>query len=167
MNKPTNKPPDTSGPRLTAKMEHYCQRFTTGSTIGDKSASYREAYAVGPDTLQNTVNTKAWELHQHPLVSERIRELTQARDTDNAVTVHSLCKELETDRQLANSLDKPNPAFTLGKARLHGLGDNRQTDAASVLNALAGLVQQLDARNEPPPMPEPPAISSTCERIEE
>ena len=160
-----NKPPDTSGPRtadnLTPKQEAFAQAYIA---TGEATAAYKQAYNCD-DMQPQSINRTSWELMQHPGITSRIAQLRQ--DKAPVCTVESLVLELESDRKLSNSLDKPSAQFSLGKGKLMGFLDNKQTSAEGVLVALSGLVAQLDKRNEPPPMPEPPAISSTCERIEE
>ena len=150
---------------LTPMQECFAQAYVR---LNDASKAYREAYPEqSANSKPESINRNAHELSKHHAgIVARINQLRE----DGTCTVASLSRDLQEDRRLARSLGQCGPAIaaTGMRAKLHGHIDSNKTDAAGVLTALAGLVQQLDARHQDtPPMPEPPAISSTCERIEE
>jgi hypothetical protein len=73
--------------------------------------------------LPASINNKAYELRTNVDVTSRINDLQARVAKKFEVTVESLTKEFEEDRQLARELDMPAAAIaaTNGKARIHGL----------------------------------------------
>lgn len=105
--------------KLTIKQEGFCKDFIA---TGNASEAYRRNYNAGK-MLPDSVTNKAYELMQNVGVTSRIQELQVILQKKFEVTVESLTKELDEDRQLARDLGQPGAAISaLGvKARIHGL----------------------------------------------
>ncbi|AWG26006.1 terminase small subunit [Flavobacterium kingsejongi] len=56
---------------LTIKQENYCQAYVR---LGNKSVAYREAYSASK-MKPETVNRAAFELHENPNITARIKEI--------------------------------------------------------------------------------------------
>ena len=89
---------------------------------GNQSEAYRQAYNT-ENMLPDSVTSKASELMRNVHVSSRVTELQQQVAKKFEVTVESLTRELEEDRQLARELGQPGAAISAlnVKARIHGL----------------------------------------------
>lgn len=105
--------------KLTPKQEGFCRDFIM---TGNQSEAYRLNYNT-EKMLKASVNNKAYELRTNVAVTARITALQAMVSKKFEVTVESLTKEFEEDRQLARDLDMPAAAIaaTNGKARIHGL----------------------------------------------
>ena len=105
--------------KLTPKQEGFCQDYITTSS---QTRAYELNYNV-KNMQKNSIHSKAHELMQNGDVTVRINELQARVAKKFEVTVESLTKEFEEDRQLARELDMPSAAIaaTNGKARIHGL----------------------------------------------
>jgi hypothetical protein len=73
--------------------------------------------------LPASINNKAYELMQNVDITSRIATLQERIAKKFEVTVESLTKELDEDRQLARDLEMPSAAISAlsVKARIHGL----------------------------------------------
>ena len=109
----------TKKKKLTPKQEGFCQDYIT---TGNQTRAYELNYNV-KNMLPASINNKAYELRKNVDVTSRINELQERVAKKFEVTVESLTKEFEEDRQLARELDMPSAAIaaTNGKARIHGL----------------------------------------------
>lgn len=105
--------------KLTPKQEKFCRVFIE---TGNQSEAYRQAYNT-ENMMAETVTKKASELMANGHVKGRVTQLQQQVAKKFEVTVESLTKEFEEDRQLARELGQPSAAIaaTNGKARIHGL----------------------------------------------
>ena len=105
--------------KLTPKQEGFCQDYITTSS---QTRAYELNYNV-KNMQKNSIHSKAHELMQNGDVTVRINELQARVAKKFEVTVESLTREFEEDRQLARDLDMPAAAIaaTNGKARIHGL----------------------------------------------
>jgi phage terminase small subunit len=105
--------------KLTPKQEGFCQDYIT---TGSQTRAYQLNYNAGK-MLPSTINNKAYELRMQGDITARINDLQARVAKKFEVTVESLTKEFEEDRQLARELDMPAAAIaaTNGKARIHGL----------------------------------------------
>jgi len=105
--------------KLTPKQEGFCKDYIT---TGSQTRAYQLNYNV-KKMLPVTINNKAYELRMHDDITARINELQERVAKKFEVTVESLTREFEEDRQLARDLDMPAAAIaaTNGKARIHGL----------------------------------------------
>lgn len=105
---------------MTPKQEAFARAYVE---TGNASEAYRRAYDVGEDTEPQTVWNEAYKLLKNPDVSLRVVELQEEARERCIVTVESLTKELDQDRQLARKEAMPSAAISavLGKAKLHGL----------------------------------------------
>lgn len=75
---------------LTVKQEAYAQAFIK---LGDKSAAYREAYKSS-NMKPETINRKAFEVHENGNVSARIDELRSLLANRNEIEIDELVKAL-------------------------------------------------------------------------
>lgn len=105
--------------KLTPKQEGFCQDYIK---TGNQSEAYRLNYNSGK-MLPASINNKAYELMQNVDITSRITTLQERIAKKFEVTVESLTRELEEDRQLARDLEMPSAAISAlsVKARIHGL----------------------------------------------
>ena len=105
--------------KLTPKQEGFCQDYIK---TGSQTRAYQLNYNV-KNMLPATINNKSYALRIQDDITARINELQERVAKKFEVTVESLTKEFEEDRQLARELDMPSAAIaaTNGKARIHGL----------------------------------------------
>jgi phage terminase small subunit len=105
--------------KLTPKQEGFCQDYIT---TGSQTRAYELNYNV-KKMQKPTIHTKANVEFSKDAIRVRINELQERVNKKFEVTVESLTKEFEEDRQLARELDMPAAAIaaTNGKARIHGL----------------------------------------------
>ena len=106
---------------LTPKQEAFvCVYLETGNA----SEAYRQAYRA-ENMKPETVNRKAKELLDNGKITARIAELQASHQKRHNVTVDSLTRELEADRDLARTNNQASAAVsaTVSIARLHGLAD--------------------------------------------
>lgn len=105
--------------KLTPKQEKFCQEFIK---TGNQSDAYRTAYN-SENMLPATINNKAYQLINQDDIRARVVQLQAQVAKKFEVTVESLTKELEEDRQLARELGQPGAAISAlnVKARIHGL----------------------------------------------
>lgn len=164
--KPRQPPPVMSGQRsadnLTPKQARFAQAYVR---LGDASAAYRAAYEC-EGSSGDTINKRAWELvHKHEGVAGRIRVLQEEMRREMAVSVESLTRDLQEDRELARELGQPSAAVSANKVigRMHGLIDTKQDSAATVLGELAKLVSALDSRPRLTETPGPAVIEGELE----
>lgn len=106
---------------LTEKEEMFARAFIE---LGSQSDAYRKAYKIG-SMSDRVITSKAYEVAVKPHVSARIEELRDAAKERNQITVDTLLKELEENRQAALCAETPQAAAataaTMGKAKLLGL----------------------------------------------
>jgi phage terminase small subunit len=123
--------------KLTPKQEGFCQDYIT---TGSQTRAYQLNYNV-KKMLPVTINNKAYELRMHDDITARINELQAMVSKKFEVTVESLTKEFEEDRQLARELDMPSAAIaaTNGKARIHGL--DKQVISNDPANPMPAIIK--------------------------
>ena len=104
---------------LTTKQEKFCKQFIG---TGNASEAYRQSYECqkmkGP-----TINRNAVALLDNNKIATRVGELQLELQKKFEVSVSSITKELDEDRQLARALGHPGAAISAlnVKARIHGL----------------------------------------------
>jgi phage terminase small subunit len=105
--------------KLTPKQEKFCHEFIK---TGNQSDAYRAAYN-SENMLPTTINNKAYQLVNQDDIGARIAVLQERLNKKFEVTVESLTRELEEDRQLARELGQPAAAISAlnVKARIHGM----------------------------------------------
>jgi phage terminase small subunit len=105
--------------KLTQKQEAFALAYVE---IGNASEAYRRAY-YAENMQPQTVWVKASELLSNGNVAVRVMELQEAARERTLVTVESLCRELDADRELARDEKQASAAISavMGKAKLHGL----------------------------------------------
>ena len=130
--------------KLTTKQEKFCKNFIE---TGNASEAYRRSYECekmkGP-----TINRKAVALLDNNKIATRVGELQLNLQKKFEVTVESLSKELDEDRQLARSLGQPGAAISAlnVKARIHGL--DKQVVSNDPDNPMPATIQVEILRNE-------------------
>lgn len=125
--------------KITQKQELFAQKYVE---LGEASSAYREAYDVGEKTKPTTIWVEAHKVLSNPKVAKRVLELQERHQKRHDVTIDSLTKELDEDRQLARDNVQPSAAISavMGKAKLHGLGSDKVELSLGdeVLTALQG-----------------------------
>jgi len=130
--------------QLTVKQEKFCKSYIE---TGNASEAYRQSYDCqkmkGP-----TINRNAVALLDNTKIATRIGELQLQLQKKFEVTVESLSKELDEDRQLARSLGQPGAAISAlnVKARIHGL--DKQVVSNDPENPMPATIQVEILRNE-------------------
>lgn len=130
--------------QLTVKQEKFCKSYIE---TGNASEAYRQSYDCqkmkGP-----TINRNAVALLDNTKIATRIGELQLKLQKKFEVTVESLSKELDEDRQLARSLGQPGAAISAlnVKARIHGL--DKQVVSNDPENPMPATIQVEILRNE-------------------
>jgi phage terminase small subunit len=120
--------------KLTPKQEAFARIYVETSNA---SEAYRQAYDVKETTLSKTVNEAASRVLSNSKVAAMVMGLQDEARERTMVTVESLTRELDEDRELAREVAAPSAAISavLGKAKLHGLlvdkTDNKITLAVS------------------------------------
>ncbi|MGL4756316.1 MAG: hypothetical protein ACRCXB_28515 [Aeromonadaceae bacterium] len=108
--------------KCNLQEEAACQALVKGATQAD---AYREAYPRSREWKATSVAVKSCELFAKEHVAARVAELQEATSKRNQITVDTLLKELEENRQAALSAETPQSAAataaTMGKAKLLGL----------------------------------------------
>ena len=130
--------------KLTTKQEKFCKTFIE---TGNASEAYRQSYDCqkmkGP-----TINRNAVALLDNTKITTRVGELQLNLQKKFEVTVQSLSKELDEDRQLARSLGQPGAAISAlnVKARIHGLDKHVMSNDPD--NPMLATIQVEILRNE-------------------
>tara|TARA_R110000744_G_scaffold333503_1_gene438909 strand:- start:118 stop:522 length:405 start_codon:yes stop_codon:yes gene_type:complete len=130
--------------KLTTKQEKFCKTFIE---TGNASEAYRQSYDCqkmkGP-----SINRNAVALLANTKITTRVGELQLNLQKKFEVTVQSLSKELDEDRQLARSLGQPGAAISAlnVKARIHGL--DKQVMSNDPNNPMPATIQVEILRNE-------------------
>tara|TARA_R110002012_G_scaffold277962_1_gene465497 strand:+ start:88 stop:492 length:405 start_codon:yes stop_codon:yes gene_type:complete len=130
--------------KLTTKQEKFCKTFIE---TGNASEAYRQSYDCkkmkGP-----TINRNAVALLDNTKITTRVGELQLDLQKKFEVTVQSLSKELDEDRQLARSLGQPGAAISAlnVKARIHGLDKHVMSNDPD--NPMPATIQVEILRNE-------------------
>ena len=105
---------------LTPKQEAFARAYIE---TGGATAAYRQVYDCSRQKLE-TINRNAFKLaKENTKIIARINELQGILQKKHEVTVQSITRELEEDRQLARDLGQPAAAVSAlnVKARIHGL----------------------------------------------
>lgn len=104
---------------LTPKQEGFCRTYIE---TGNASEAYRQNYNISR-MKPESVGRRAKEVMDNRKITARIQALQKIHQKRHEVTVDSLTRELEEDRQLARELGQPAAAVSAlnVKARIHGL----------------------------------------------
>ena len=123
--------------KLTPKQEGFCKDYIT---TGSQTRAYELNYNV-KKMQKPTIHTKAHEVMQNGAVTVRINELQERVNKKFEVTVESLTRELEEDRQLARDVDMPAAAISAlnVKARIHGL--DKQVMSNDPANPMPAIIK--------------------------
>jgi len=105
--------------KLTIKQEGFCKTYIE---TGNASEAYRINYNAN-NMKQESIVVKASELMKNGKVAVRVSELQTIINQKFDVTLESLTREIEEDRQMARDLKQPNAAISALnlKARIHGM----------------------------------------------
>lgn len=133
---------------LTPKQEAFARAYVE---TGNASEAYRQSYDA-ENSSPETVKVEASRLLDNPNVALTVIGLQEAARERTLVTVESLTRELNEDRELARSLEQPSAAVSavMGKAKLHGLiTDKSKTDTTiSASDPLAALLASIAANGK-------------------
>jgi len=123
--------------KLTPKQEGFCKDYIT---TGSQTRAYQLNYNV-KKMLPASINNKAYELMQNVDITSRVAQLQERVAKKFEVTVESLTRELEEDRQLARDLDMPAAAISAlnVKARIHGL--DKQVMSNDPANPMPAIIK--------------------------
>lgn len=104
---------------LTVRQENFAMAFVE---LGDASEAYRRAYNCGR-MKPHTIHDSAYNLRRHPVVAPRIQQLQAENAQRHAVTVDSLCAELDRMLAIAEAEKQASAGVqaVMAKAKLHGL----------------------------------------------
>jgi len=130
--------------KLTTKQEKFCKSFIE---TGNASEAYRRSYEC--EKMKGaSINRNAVALLDNTKIASRVGELQLNLQKKFEVTVESLSKELDEDRQLARSLGQPGAAISAlnVKARIHGL--DKQVVSNDPDNPMPATIQVEILRNE-------------------
>jgi len=118
--------------KLTPKQEAFCLAYIE---TGNASEAYRRSYDA-ENQKSETTNRNAKALLDNNKIATRLGELQDVHVERHKITVDSLTKELEADRELARRIEQPSPAVTatMSIAKLHGL-DITKVEADVNVNA--------------------------------
>ena len=130
--------------KLTTKQEKFCKTFIA---TGNASEAYRQSYDCSKSNGP-TINRNAVALLDNTKIATRVGELQLNLQKKFEVTVESLSKELDEDRQLARSLGQPGAAISAlnVKARIHGL--DKQVMSNDPNNPMPATIQVEILRND-------------------
>jgi phage terminase small subunit len=105
---------------LTIKQAEFALKYVE---LGNAAEAYRQSYDVGEDTKPETVWADASRVLARPLVAARVFGLQEAARKAHEVTLESITKELDENRELAlnEKQSAAATAATMGKAKMHGL----------------------------------------------
>jgi len=133
---------------MTPKQEAFCLSYIEA---GNASEAYRRAYDAERMSDQ-VIHNKASDLLKRDDVRVRLKELHAGLRERHNVTIDSLTKELEADREIARANNQASAAVsaTMSIARIHGLADGDKMikfdiptieDAADAMAATATIIQ--------------------------
>ena len=130
--------------QLTVKQEKFCKSYIE---TGNASEAYRRSYDC-KKMKGASINRNAVALLDNTKIATRIGEIELLLQKKFEVTVESLSKELDEDRQLARSLGQPGAAISAlnVKARIHGL--DKQVMSNDPENPMPATIQVEILRNE-------------------
>lgn len=111
--------------KLTFKQESACQAYI--ECDGNQSKAYRSVYNTKKMNPQ-TIWSEASALFNLPHVTDRIIELQAKHAERHNVTVDSITKELDENREFARKMEQSAAMITatMGKAKIHGLVTDKQ-----------------------------------------
>ena len=130
--------------QLTVKQEKFCKSYIE---TGNASEAYRQSYDC-TKMKGASINRNAVALLDNTKIATRIGEIQLQLQKKFEVTVESLSKDLDEDRQLARSLGQPGAAISAlnVKARIHGL--DKQVMSNDPENPMPATIQVEILRNE-------------------
>ena len=112
--------------RLTLKQSAFVREYLIDRN-GTQAAT-RAGYS------EKTANEQASRLLANVNIQAALAEGEKAHAKRCNISVDSLTKELESDRELARNIEQPSPAITatMGIAKLHGLVEEKHRVTGSV-----------------------------------
>lgn len=133
---------------LTPKQDEFARAFVE---TGCASTAYRRAYNC-ENTKDKSVHENACKLLRHAKVAPRIEQLMQRVQKRHDVTLDSLTRELDEDREGAREAGQYSAAISavLGKAKLHGLiVDKSKSDITTDGKPIAPILNVTVGRTKP------------------
>lgn len=138
--------------KLTPKQEAFALKYVE---CGNASEAYRHAYDA-ENTKQEVIWVKASEVLSNGKVAVRVMEIQREAAERTQVTIESITKELDEDRELARENNQAGAAVqaVMSKAKLHGLVVNKTevTRKRSVEdlddNEIDALIASAEGREE-------------------
>lgn len=134
---------------LTPKQRAFALAYVE---TGNASEAYRRSYDA-ENCSAETVKVEASRLLDNPNVALTIVALQAEARERTMVTVESLTKELDEDRELARKLEMPAAAVSavMGKAKLHGLiTDKSKTETTlSGDEAMVAMFARIASQGQP------------------
>ncbi|MBF0189502.1 MAG: terminase small subunit [Magnetococcales bacterium] len=112
--------------KLTEKQEAFARAYVES---GNASEAYRSSYNVQPNTKQQSITRKGYQLLNTPHILARIESLhARARERHHDITVDFLTKNLKDAIEIARSKEQPNAMVqaVMALAKLHGMLNDKQ-----------------------------------------
>ena len=115
---------------LTPKQEAFCMAYIE---TGNASAAYRQSYDC-LSSSSSTIHRRAKELLDNGKIGARIDELQNNHRLRHGITVDDIADQLDQDREFARMRNNASAALsaTIGKARLYGLFNGKNSSAKTV-----------------------------------
>lgn len=136
-------------PDLTPKQQAFALAYVE---TGNASEAYRRAYDAS-NMAPPSVWVEACRTLADPNVSLMVFELQEAAAERTLVTVESLTRELDEDRELARNLEMPAAAVSavMGKAKLHGLITDKSKNETTLSGdeAMVAMFARIAAQGQP------------------
>ncbi len=133
-------------PDLTPKQEAFARKYVE---LGNASEAYRQSYDAD-NSSPETVKVEASRLLDNPNVALTVIKLQEEARERTLVTVESLTRELDEDRELARAEKQTSAAISavMGKAKLHGLVTDKTKQTVEAGGELALLLANIAARGQ-------------------
>ena len=127
--------------KLTPKQDKFANVYVETSNA---SEAYRQAYAVSPDTKEQTIWKNAYTVLENTKVATRVLELQERAAERTMVTVETLTEEFKQNRTRADELDQVAAmnSATSGVAKLHGLGSENSKVELGFSSELRQLMER-------------------------
>lgn len=119
---------------------------------GNASEAYRRAYDAS-NMAPPSIWVEACRTLADPNVSLKVFELQEAAAERTLVTLESITKELDEDREMARNLEMPAAAISavMGKAKLHGLITDKSKNETALTgdDAMLAMFARIAAQGQP------------------
>lgn len=136
-------------PDLTPKQQAFALAYVE---TGNASEAYRQAYDAENSSAE-TVKVEASRLLSNPNIALTVVSLQAEARERTLVTIESLTRELNEDRELARKLEMPAAAVSavMGKAKLHGLITDKSKNETTLSGdeAMVAMFARIAAQGQP------------------